>query len=67
MVLNVTPPDPVKSPFKELRLVVPVRLATDSYTADGSGLMAYSGQYSPSSISSDELEDHDAPALRYGS
>lgn len=65
MVLNMTPPDPLKSPFKELRLVVPIRLATDPYTADGSGLTAYSGHYRPSSISSsDEFEA--APELRYG-
>ena len=61
----MVPPDPVKSAFKELRLVVPVRLATDPYTADGSGLTAYGGQYSPSSLSSDELED--SLGLRYGS
>jgi hypothetical protein len=35
-VLSMIPPDVTKSPFDELRLVVPVRLTTDSYSNDGS-------------------------------
>ncbi|OJA17766.1 hypothetical protein AZE42_04869 [Rhizopogon vesiculosus] len=66
VVLSVTPPDSSKPPFKELRLVVPVRLATDRYTADGSGLTAYSGQYRPPSISSSSEELEASPELRYG-
>ncbi|KAH7927817.1 hypothetical protein BV22DRAFT_1060350 [Leucogyrophana mollusca] len=66
MVLSVCPPDPVKAPFKELRQVVPIRLATDLWTEDGSFLDAFGAQYGPPSIpSSDELEA--APELRYHS
>ena len=34
--LTMIPPDPAKAPFREMRLVVPVRLTTDPYSADGS-------------------------------
>jgi len=66
VVLSMAPPDLSKSPFKELRLVVPIRLSTDPYISDGSGLTAYNNRYRPPSISSsDEFEA--APGLRYGS
>ena len=35
LVLSMTPPDPAKTPFNELRQVVPVRLTTDSWSSDG--------------------------------
>ncbi|KIJ17626.1 hypothetical protein PAXINDRAFT_167632 [Paxillus involutus ATCC 200175] len=54
LVLTMTPPELVKSPFKELRLVVPIRLATDPWNEDGSGLGAYGGVYDPPSMSSSE-------------
>lgn len=53
-MLTMTPPELVKSPFKELRLVVPIRLATDPWNEDGSGLGAYGGVYDPPSMSSSE-------------
>ena len=34
--LTMIPPDPAKAPFNEMRLVIPVRLTTDAYSADGS-------------------------------
>ncbi|KAG1818493.1 uncharacterized protein BJ212DRAFT_1345892 [Suillus subaureus] len=38
VVLTMTPPDLSKSPFKELRLTIPIRLATDPYSSGfGSG------------------------------
>ena len=44
------PPDISKSPFDELRCVVPIRLTTDPWTNDGSGGGVTSSEYSlPSS------------------
>ncbi|KAG1742306.1 uncharacterized protein EDB91DRAFT_1279244 [Suillus paluster] len=64
IVLTMTPPEHSKSAFKELRLAVPIRLATDP--CSGSGLAVYSRRYGPPSISSsDELGD--APQLGYDS
>lgn len=40
VLLTVNPTDPSKSPFSELREVIPVRLSTDPWTANGSGLGA---------------------------
>ncbi|KAG2066328.1 hypothetical protein BDR04DRAFT_1106894 [Suillus decipiens] len=51
VVLSMTPPDLSKSPFKELRLTVPVRLVTDSYVGDGSSTSGGP----PSISSSDEV------------
>jgi hypothetical protein len=50
LVLTMTPPDLSKSPFKELRMVVPIRLATNRWNNDGTGF----GAYGPPSISSSE-------------
>ena len=36
--MTVTPPDARKSPFFDVRQVIPVRLTTDAWTADGAGL-----------------------------
>lgn len=56
VVLTMTPPDLSKSPFKELRLAVPVRLATDPYLRHGSGSAGLSEYTGPPSInSSDEF------------
>lgn len=58
----MTPPDPVKSPFRELRQVVPIHLTTDKwvpngrYNADGS-------EYSLASTPDIYLEAQ--PELRY--
>ncbi|KAJ3573188.1 hypothetical protein NP233_g2601 [Leucocoprinus birnbaumii] len=34
LVLSMTPLDPVKCPFRDFRLVIPIRLATNGWTAD---------------------------------
>lgn len=60
VVLTMTPPDLSKSPFKELRLTVPVRLATDPYPS------GFSGQAGPPSISSSD-EFGATPELSYDS
>lgn len=60
LVLTMTPPDLSKSPFKELRMVVPIRLATDRWNNDGAGF----GVYGPPSIDSSE-ELAAAPELSY--
>ncbi|KAN0087511.1 hypothetical protein V8E55_006132 [Tylopilus felleus] len=62
LVLSMTPPDLSKSPFKELRMVVPIRLTTDRWNNDGTGLWAPG----PPSISSSE-ELTAAPELSYTS
>lgn len=41
-MLSMIPLEGAKSPFRELRQVVPVRLTTDPYSSDGAGL-----SYSP--------------------
>ncbi|KAF9242652.1 hypothetical protein BU15DRAFT_86833 [Melanogaster broomeanus] len=64
LVLTMSPPDLIKSPFKELRMVVPIRLATDPWNEDGSGLGMYGGCYGPPSLSSSE-ELSAEPELRY--
>ncbi|EIW59119.1 uncharacterized protein TRAVEDRAFT_71303 [Trametes versicolor FP-101664 SS1] len=33
--LSMIPPDPVKCPFREMRLVIPIRLTTDPWSSDG--------------------------------
>lgn len=40
LLLSMTPPEPQKSPFTELRQVIPVRLTTDVWTANGTGIGA---------------------------
>ncbi|KAG9315843.1 hypothetical protein JVU11DRAFT_3492 [Chiua virens] len=62
LVLTVMPLDLSKSAFKELRMVVPLRLVTDRWNVDGAGL----GVYGPPSISSSE-ELGAEPELPYSS
>lgn len=50
LVLTMTPSDVYKPSFKELRMVVPIRLATDRWNDDSAGW----GVYVPSSSSSSE-------------
>lgn len=38
--MSTTPPDAQKAPFIELRMTIPVRLTTDPWTADGTGIGA---------------------------
>lgn len=40
IVLSMTPPDYQKSPFKDFRLLIPIRLTTNAWTADGTGVGA---------------------------
>ena len=54
IVLSVHPPEPAKCPFMELRMVIPVRLTTDSWGTDGSMLLAGSEYSIPSTPSPDE-------------
>lgn len=53
-MLSMVPPEPHKAPWKELRLVVPIRLTTDPWVNDGDG------GYAPSnfSVPSDPDEDY---------
>jgi hypothetical protein len=56
IVLSMAPPDPIKSPFRELRLVVPVRLTTNPFTPDdGTGAGAYSVPSAPEEDGQAEL------------
>ncbi|KAI0784813.1 hypothetical protein C8Q75DRAFT_370739 [Abortiporus biennis] len=48
IVLSMSPPDPVKTPFGELRNVIPIRLTTDPWSDDGSGPFAPSEYSVPS-------------------
>ncbi|KAK7468922.1 hypothetical protein VKT23_003418 [Stygiomarasmius scandens] len=52
ILFSMTPVDPKKSPFKELRQVVPVRLTTDAWVPDGSGIGANPQSNSQYSIAS---------------
>ncbi|CDO77139.1 hypothetical protein BN946_scf184657.g14 [Trametes cinnabarina] len=36
--LSMVPPEPSKAPFREMRLVIPIRLVTDPWSMDGLGL-----------------------------
>jgi len=54
IVLSVHPPEPAKCPFTELRIVVPVRLTTDSWSTEGGVLLAGSEYSIPSSPSPEE-------------
>ena len=49
IILTMIPPDISKSPFDELRCVVPVRLTTDPWTNDGSAGAGESQFSEPSS------------------
>ena len=37
VVLQMNPPDPGKSPFTDMRLIMPIKLTTDSWSADEYG------------------------------
>lgn len=38
ILFSMTPPEAQKAPFIELRQVVPIRLTTDVFSADGTGI-----------------------------
>lgn len=51
----MTPPEPGKCPFRDFRLSVPIRLATNVWTADGSGIGAPSdSMHSPRRASNEQ-------------
>lgn len=41
LVLSMTPPDPNKCPFRDLRQVVSVRLTTDVWSGEEKGVVGY--------------------------
>ncbi|KAJ3005395.1 hypothetical protein NUW54_g4356 [Trametes sanguinea] len=44
--LSMVPPDPSKAPFREMRLVIPIRLVTDPWSMDGLGLAVADSDFS---------------------
>ncbi|TDL22185.1 hypothetical protein BD410DRAFT_788900 [Rickenella mellea] len=56
IVLSMVPPDPLKGPFTELRQVVPIRLTTDSFSADMTGERF--GEYSEPSQPEDNVDEN---------
>lgn len=38
ILFSMTPPEAQKAPFIELRQVIPIRLTTDPFSADGTGI-----------------------------
>lgn len=66
IVLSMVPPDPSKSPFRELRQVIPVRLTTDLWSLNNDDHPNFDGsEYSVPSTPDDHLEAQ--PELRYWS
>ena len=59
----MNPPDPGKSPFSDARLVVPVKLTTDPWSADDFGPDVGIGGHSDSS--DPWVDEHEAPELLY--
>lgn len=63
VVLQMNPPDPGKSSFTDMRLVVPVKLTTDPWTADeygaelGMHIAGYGDGSDPDIDDSPELAD----------
>lgn len=73
MVLSIAPPDPGKSPFMDLRIVIPMKLTTDPWTgdlaADEYGVLGYSDHSDPDLDAGVRRPSYDfeaaAPELRY--
>lgn len=65
IVLSMHSPDPAKSPFSDLRLVVPIKLTTDPWSADEFGPDVGVAGYSDSSDHG--LDEHEPPELGYES
>ncbi|TFK40766.1 hypothetical protein BDQ12DRAFT_679993 [Crucibulum laeve] len=59
ILFTMTPLEPQRCPFMDLRQVIPVRLTTDPWTADGTGLGARNNAPSEYSIPSTPDEHHD--------
>ncbi|KAL5487965.1 hypothetical protein ACEPAI_6073 [Sanghuangporus weigelae] len=62
IVLSMHPPDPAKSPFTDVRVVVPIKLATDPWSADEYGPDVGIAGYSDSDPA---LDDDEPPELSY--
>jgi hypothetical protein len=62
VVMSVEPPDAHKAPYRETRLVVPIRITTDLWASDGSG-DCYEGSVYSVPESADEYVQ--LPALRH--
>ncbi|KAH9841351.1 uncharacterized protein C8Q71DRAFT_325791 [Rhodofomes roseus] len=65
LVLSMTPPDPSKTPYSELRQVVPVRLTTDSWSSDGAGQTFSASDYSIPILASESRHPVNAPVPGY--
>ncbi|RDB14666.1 hypothetical protein Hypma_016341 [Hypsizygus marmoreus] len=67
ILFSVTPPEPHRCPFHELREVIPVRLTTDVWTADGTGIGVRRRTISENSVPSmlDEYAEDTHPTLNY--
>lgn len=65
LVLSMTPPDPAKTPFNELRQVVPIRLTTDSWSSDGAGQTFSASDYSIPHIAPEQRISVAPPAPGY--
>ena len=61
-MLSMHPPDPARSPFSDVRIVVPVRLSTDPWSADEFGPDIRIAGYSDSDPA---LDEHEPPELTY--
>ncbi|KAI0763247.1 hypothetical protein BC629DRAFT_1294140 [Irpex lacteus] len=65
LLLTMIPPDVSKSPFKELRQAIPVRITTDAFTHDGT-IMLDSLAYDDHSPPSSEDDASSARIANYG-
>lgn len=65
LVLSMTPPDPTRTVFNELRQVVPVRLTTDSWSSDGAGQTFSASDYSVPHIAPEHRISVAPPAPGY--
>lgn len=59
----MVPPDPGRSPFADVRLIIPVKLTTDSWTPDAIGPDV--GVLSDAEGDVPSLFEHETPELRY--
>jgi len=63
IVLSMSPTDPIKGPFSELRQVIPIRLTTDAWSSDLSGDHYGGSEYSDPPMPEDHLESQ--PEMHY--
>jgi hypothetical protein len=53
VVLTMTPPDPKQCPFRDLRLIIPVRLTTDIWSEQENGVTVHSLPHGSRGVYSD--------------